>query len=252
MKKLNKQCIIAGVIIMTLLLVGLFSLLLFTPRHEQNLTPITDNGYHLAISNNLFATKMVLFEDGKTLIDGVYCDGHRLYTTITLSEEFPNLDCFRVITNDQNEMQNHKISLGNNRWVYIWDSCICSDKAIRFTYSASENQFVYSPEISINCDTVVEYEIKRFYEEIYLNSIHSAKTSTLFDINLYAHFGELSERSFQIQIGDSVTTCIRMKNEENHYTLLFPTIIDLENPFYMHITNSEGVLITIPVEVKYQ
>ena len=129
----------------------------------------------------------------------------------------------------------------------IWNDCLAEDD-ISLQLAITDGTIFSSFPFQVNTIEFSVFDIEKYFEEIYIDTITYATTSTLFDVEVYTL---LEIDKFQIEANGEVRTSVSVLKNENSYSILFPTVVDADEPVIIHALDVSGnILMSIPIDLE--
>lgn len=212
-----------------------------------------DNGYQIAVDKKLMTPVDVRFKDSTAEIKNAYFDGLRIYLDI-YTPDGTELDVAKVAlfdTQNQKIVADHVFTYRDNITVLIWDN-YSGGSNVTLQLVTTDGIIMDSPLLKLENIQASILDVEKYFEEMLLHTITIGTTSTLFNIEIYTL---LEIDKFQIEVDDEVRTSVNVSNHtgSQNYTILFPTVVDVENTFIIHSLDISGnIVMSIPVSLEIQ
>lgn len=247
---MSRKNIIISLSVVAILLIGVTLFLFFSaPDDQKSQYTANDNGYQIAIDNNLMIPVNITFDNLNVKIMNVYFDGLRVYVDVCVPEETKITVAQAMLSDTHNNERfaDHIYSTGNDITVLIWDN-YSGGSEVTLQLVTSENSTVTSPLFNIGDNQATIIQDENYHEEIMLHTIAIGKTSTLINMDIYTL---LDISDFQIEIDGEIKSSVMDNVNSSYYTVLFPIIIDIDQTFIIYaLDSSENIVFTIPVNLE--
>ena len=248
---MKRKNIILFTVLTAFLLIVVVSFVSFSGTKNQVVgNGMLDNGYQIASDNKLMVPLNVEIGNSGAIVKGAYYDGLRVYLDIH-SSDVSNIDVSKTIllNGDGNELTvDEFLEKDESTFVLIWNDCLAGDNII-LQLAITDGTIFTSLPFQVNTIESSVFDVDKYFEELYIDTITSATTSTLFDVEVYTLLGI---EKFQIEVNDEVRTSVSILKNENSYSILFPTVVDADESVIIHALDASGnILMSIPVDMEF-
>ena len=247
---MKRKNIILFTVPTAVLLIVVVSFVFFSGTKNQVVgTVMSDNGYQIALDNKLMVPLNVEIGNSGAIVKGAYYDGLRVYLDIHFSD-VSNIDVSKTIllNGDGTKLTvDESLEKDESTFVLIWNDCLAEDD-ISLQLAITDGTIFSSFPFQVNTIEFSVFDIEKYFEEIYIDTITYATTSTLFDVEVYTL---LEIDKFQIEAKGEVRTSVSVLKNENSYSILFPTVVDADEPVIIHALDVSGnILMSIPIDLE--
>lgn len=248
---MKRKNIILLTVLTAVLLIVVVPFVFFSGTKNQVVgSGISDNGYQIVTDNKLMVPLNVEIGNSGAIIKGVYYDGLRVYLDIHSSDVL-NIDVSKTVllNGSGNELAvDESLEKDKGTFVLIWNDCLTEDD-ITLQLAITDGTIFTSLPFQVNTIELSVFDADKYFEELYINTVTSGTTSTLFDVEVYTL---LEIDKFQIESNGEVRTSVSVLKNENSYSILFPTVVDADESIIIHALDVSGnILMSIPVDVEF-
>lgn len=247
----RKRIILFAVLTAALLIVVVpFVFFSGTKNKVTGVSGVSDNGYQIVSDKKLIVPLNVEIGNSGAIVTGAYYDGLRVYLDIHFSD-VSNIDASKTVLLNGN---GNKLTVDEffekdeSTFVLIWNDCLAEDDIV-LQLAITDGTIFTSSSFRVNTFELSVFDVNKYFEELYIDTITSATTSTLFDIDVYTL---LEIDKFQIEANDEVRTSVSILKNENSYSILFPTVVYADESVIIHALDANGnILMSIPVDMEF-
>lgn len=249
----RKVLIIIPVFIVVLLVIALPFTFFFGTRNQILESGVSDEGYQIAIDNELMIPINIEIANSGAKIQKAYFDGLRVYVDMQIADK-SNIDISKSSLNDSGGnifIVDKYVKKDENTFLLIWNDNI-KEKDVALQLVTSEGTTLVSSSFQLNTVEAPVLEVERYFEEMFIHTITVGVTSTLFDMEVYTL---LEIDKFQIEVKNEARTSVSVlyHDDSKKYSILFPIVIDVEDTIVIYALDTSGnVLMSIPVSLELQ
>lgn len=249
---MKRKNIIPFTVLTAVLLIVAVPFVIFSGTRNQVVgAGMSDNGYQIVLDNKLMVPLNVEIGNSGAIIKGAYYDGLRVYLDIH-SSDVSYIDASKTIllNGNGNELTvDESLEKDESTFVLIWNECLAEDDII-LQLAFKDGTIFTSMPFQVNTIEFSAFDMDKCFEELYIDSITSATTSTLFDVEVYTL---LDIDKFQIEANGEVRTSVSiLKKNDNSYSILFPTVVDADECVIIHALDASGnILMSTSVDMEY-